>query len=382
MSIDKIKNESSLSQDIQSNSFNHVAELKRLAAIVNFSSDAIISKDLNGVITSWNPGAENIFGYSANEAIGSSMLILFPLDHLNEEALILNKIIAGEKIVNFETIRKRKDGKIIEISTTISPINDEMDKIIGISSISRDISHQKSLERTLQAQKLASQALSIRMEQREKYANELLAINLKLKNSVFETVELARQLAEMRDLYTSGHERNVGDLSEAIAGELGLEQEFKDGIRVAGYLHDIGKMVIPVEILVKPTRLNAKEIALVQDHVIASYQVLKDISFPWTVAKSVLQHHERLDGSGYPSGLKGDGISLGGRILAVADVYDAMVNRRPYRPALGMDLAIEELIRGSGSIYDKAVVDACISQVTVKGFKLKTEFAPPISLTI
>ena len=190
MSIDKIKNESSLSQDIQSNSFNHVAELKRLAAIVNFSSDAIISKDLNGIITSWNPGAENIFGYSANEAIGSSMLILFPLDHLNEEALILNKIIAGEKIVNFETIRKRKDGKIIEISTTISPINDEMDKIIGISSISRDISHQKSLERTLQAQKLASQALSIRMEQREKYANELLAINLKLKNFRFNILKI------------------------------------------------------------------------------------------------------------------------------------------------------------------------------------------------
>jgi HD-GYP domain-containing protein (c-di-GMP phosphodiesterase class II) len=128
---------------------------------------------------------------------------------------------------------------------------------------------------------------------------------------------------------------------------------------------------VPIEILVKPRKLTIKEYELVKEHVYAGYYLLSEISFPWPIANTVLEHHERLDGSGYPKGLKGDQISMGGRIMAVADVLDAMSTHRPYRPGLGIDAALAELKRGSGMQYDNTVVDACIKLIEVKGFKLK-----------
>ena len=127
---------------------------------------------------------------------------------------------------------------------------------------------------------------------------------------------------------------------------------------------------MPIEILVKPTRLTEKEFELVKEHVNAGYYLLHDISFSWPVARTVLEHHERLDGSGYPRGLKGDEISMGGRIMAVADVVDAMSTHRPYRAGLGINAAVDELKRGSGTLYDKSVVNACIKLIKVKGYKL------------
>ena len=362
--------------------------LARFYAIINSSYDAIIGKDLSGVITSWNPAAEKIFGYTAQEAIGQSIEIIIPPNKLQEESDILQKISKGKLVSHIETTRRCKDGQLIDVSITASPIINSNGKVIGVSKIARDISLQLQAQKTLYLNKalkvekdekakraeellVINKELSFERDEKAKRAEELLVINKRLEDSLFETVDLARQLSELRDLYTSGHEQSVGNLACAIATEIGLGKNFHDGIKVAGYLHDIGKIIVPIEILVKPSRLDVEEFALVKKHVNAGYMVLKDISFPWPIAKAISEHHERLDGTGYPNGLKGDEISMGGRILAVADVVDAMSMQRPYRPGLGIDAALAELKRGYGTIYDKTVVDACIDLIKVKGYNVQ-----------
>jgi len=191
-----------------------------------------------------------------------------------------------------------------------------------------------------------------------------------LKSTFLSTVQLATSLSEMRDPYTAGHERRVSEIAVAIATELGLDEQRIEGIKVAGYLHDIGKISIPSEILVKPGRLNPTEYALVQGHAQASYDVLKIVPFPWPVATIALQHHERMDGSGYPNKLKGDEILLESRIMAVADVVEAMASHRPYRPGLGIDTALAEIERGSGPLYDPVVAAACLRMFREQSFVL------------
>jgi HD-GYP domain-containing protein (c-di-GMP phosphodiesterase class II) len=152
----------------------------------------------------------------------------------------------------------------------------------------------------------------------------------------------------------------VAGLAEAIARTMGFPEDQVTGIYITGVLHDIGKMAVPVEILVKPGRLSDMEMSLIQVHPQAGYEILKGIEFPWPVAQAALQHHERMDGSGYPQGLRGDKISLEACILAVADVVDAMTHHRPYRPAFSLRDALEEIKRGRGRLYDPHVVDACV----------------------
>ncbi|MFA4965951.1 MAG: HD domain-containing phosphohydrolase [Thermoleophilia bacterium] len=170
---------------------------------------------------------------------------------------------------------------------------------------------------------------------------------------------LARTV-EVRDPYTAGHEYRASELAAAIAGELGLDADRVQGVRVAGMLHDVGKITIPPEILSKPGRLSPMEFALIKLHAQAGHDILEAIEFPWRVAEMTLQHHERLDGSGYPRGLSGEQLLLEARILAVADVVEAMSSHRPYRAALGLEAALEEVTRGAGSVYDGRVVEACV----------------------
>ena len=143
-----------------------------------------------------------------------------------------------------------------------------------------------------------------------------------------------------------------------------------EGLRVGGYLHDVGKMVVPVEILVKPTRLTPYEYALIKEHPKAGYEVLKDVDFPWPVAQIAYQHHERMDGSGYPRGLKGEEIMLEARIAAVADVIESMASHRPYRAGLGIDVALAEIEKGRGSLFDPRVVDVALALFREKGYVL------------
>ncbi|MBI4301548.1 MAG: PAS domain-containing protein [Chloroflexi bacterium] len=165
-------------------------------------------------------------------------------------------------------------------------------------------------------------------------------------------------MVELKDPYTAGHQQRVTQLACAIAQEMGLLEEQIEGIRVAGILHDIGKMSVPAEILTRPGKLSADEFALIKAHPQHGYNVLKEIDFPWPVAQAVLQHHESLDRSGYPAGLFGGQIILEARILRVADVVEAMSSHRPYRPALGIDEALQEILRNRGTLYDPVVVDA------------------------
>jgi PAS domain S-box-containing protein/putative nucleotidyltransferase with HDIG domain len=175
---------------------------------------------------------------------------------------------------------------------------------------------------------------------------------------------------EMRDPYISGHQIRVTDLACAIGQEMGLPQEAIDGIRLGGILHDIGKIAVPTEILSKPGKLSEYEFAIIKNHPTTGYEILKNIDGPWPLAQIVLQHHERLDGSGYPQGLKEEEIILEARILAVADVVEAMASHRPYRPALGIGAALEEIARNKGILYDPQVADVCTKLFTEKHFRL------------
>jgi HD-GYP domain-containing protein (c-di-GMP phosphodiesterase class II) len=175
---------------------------------------------------------------------------------------------------------------------------------------------------------------------------------------------------ETRDPYTAGHQIRSSDLAHAIATEMGLSQEKIDGIRMAGSIHDIGKLSVPAEILSKPKKLTEIEFSLIREHSRGGYEMLKDVESPWPLAEIVYQHHERMDGSGYPRNLKGDDILIEARILAVSDVVESMASHRPYRPGLGIDKALEEIEKNRGTFYDNAVADACLRLFREKGYQL------------
>ena len=192
-----------------------------------------------------------------------------------------------------------------------------------------------------------------------------------LRSAVSMTIQVLVSAIEIRDPYTAGHQRRVANLARAIATEMGLPPEKIEGIRMAGYIHDIGKLSIPAEILSKPTKISAIECALIKEHAQSGYEILKDVESPWPLAEIVYQHHERMDGSGYPRKMHGDDIIIEARILAGADVVEAMASHRPYRPSLGIELALAEIERNRGISYDDAVVIAVLRLFREKGFILE-----------
>ena len=215
------------------------------------------------------------------------------------------------------------------------------------------------------------QELNRDLEDRVRRRTAALTVTMdKLHRSVHDTVKAMAGLVEAADPYTAGHQERVGELALAIATELGMEEDRLDGLRVAGVIHDIGKISVPRQLLVKPTRLTDMEMDLIRGHAEAGFIVLRDIEFPWPVARVVHEHHERMDGSGYPQGLAGDQLLLESRVLAVADVVESMAAHRPYRPALGVDVALTEIRKNRGTLYDPDVVDACCRLFDEKGYKL------------
>ena len=293
-----------------------------------------------------NPRAADILGLnSADDLIQRDPLSFVAEADRSKVAEAMRKLFEREQDrIALEFTALFKDGHEIAIGANASfAIYHGKPAIIGLI---QDISEKKHAEERIQ-----------------NYV-------VQLKATFMSTVQLATSLSEMRDPYTAGHERRVSEIAVAIATEMGMDEQRLEGIKVAGFLHDIGKISIPSEILVKPGRLNATEYALVQGHAQASYEVLKHVEFPWPVATIALQHHERIDGSGYPNGLKGDGMLLESRIMAVADVVEAMASHRPYRPGLGIDKALAELERGRGTAYDADVVDTCLRLFREQGFDL------------
>lgn len=633
---------------------------RQLSAIVSSSHEAIIGKDLDGIITSWNEGAERLYGYSAEEMLGQSVARLAPPEHKHESAALIADVLAGKVVENHETERIRKDGSRLHVALTLSPIRNEAGQMVGVSTIARDITDRKRAELALlqsehslaEAQRIAhlgnwdwdiasgglrwsdeiyrifglspqqfdatyaaflervhpddrhlvSAAVETALQQHTPYSidhrivlpdgrlrhvheqgevsfdaagqplrmlgtvqditqqkeaelamqrlnralrtisrcNEVLvhardesgllqqmcdtivrvgglqaawvdfieqrgatlslrraalastdamaadampctakwtnhkpdccptamtayageptvvqdmhrqgstsepwrseaiahgyaatlALPLNHAGQTFgvltihsaspnafneDEVRLIRELAddlafgilslrtrderdsamqerqrnldrlrtsledaiqaiaatvEMRDPYTAGHQHRVADLAAAIAREMGLDEEEVHGIHLAASVHDLGKISVPAEILSKPSALTALEYGLIQTHPQVGYDILKNIDFPWPLAEMVLQHHERLDGSGYPQGLHDDEILPGARIIAVADVIEAMASHRPYRPGKGMQAALAEIERGRGTAYDAEVADACLRLFRDKGYVL------------
>jgi PAS domain S-box-containing protein/putative nucleotidyltransferase with HDIG domain len=228
------------------------------------------------------------------------------------------------------------DQDLFPVRLQTFPILQEDGTVSGFIEVVGDISERKKVEKTLKVHKEA------------------------LQNSFFGTAEALSKVIEDRDPYTSGHSVGVAGFAEAIARLMGFSEDQVTGVYIAGLLHDIGKMAVPVEVLVKPGRLTDMEMSLIHIHPEAGYEILKGIDFPWPVGQATLQHHERMDGSGYPHGVKGDTIIREARILAVADVVDAMTHHRPYRPAFSVQDAMEEISKGRLRLYDPQVVDACI----------------------
>lgn len=198
-------------------------------------------------------------------------------------------------------------------------------------------------------------------ESREQYAHALE-----------QTIQAVSLTIEKRDPYTAGHQWRVSRIAAEIAREMGMAPERLEGLRLAAMIHDIGKIYVPVEILNRPGRLSELEFNLIRTHPDVGYEIVRTIRSPWPLAETVRQHHERIDGSGYPQGLKGDDILLEARILAVADVVEAMASHRPYRAALGLDAALAEIRRGYGTIYDAEAAAACLRLFEEKDYQIPT----------
>ncbi|MFO7686863.1 MAG: HD-GYP domain-containing protein [Desulfobacterales bacterium] len=235
--------------------------------------------------------------------------------------------------------------------------------------------HRDQLEAVVQARtaeltKLNEQ-LKLEIVERGLAEERLQQSYNRLQQNLDETVNAMSLTVEERDPYTAGHQRRTADLAMQLASQIGLSAHAVKGIHMAGLIHDIGKISIPAEILSKPGRLNAAEIQLIRRHPQAAYDILKKIDFPWPVDLIVLQHHERIDGSGYPQGLTGGETLIEARILCVADVVEAIASHRPYRPALGIDKALAEISANSGRLYEPHVVAACLRLLREESYQLK-----------
>lgn len=220
--------------------------------------------------------------------------------------------------------------------------------------------HREELERLVEA----------RTSELRGTAEELRRAVARLATTLDSTTLALSMALEMRDPYTGGHQRRVTDLACAIWDRLALPLDAREGLRLAGMLHDLGKIKVPAEILSKPSILSSVELALIREHSVSAWEILRLVEFPWPVATIVRQHHERLDGSGYPDGLKADAILKEANVLAVADVVEAMASHRPYRPARGIDAALAEIQRGSGTAYWSDAVDACVHLFREDGYQL------------
>ncbi|NTV58502.1 MAG: PAS domain S-box protein, partial [Deltaproteobacteria bacterium] len=313
--------------------------------LVDNSNDSIfIAQD--GVIKFPNPKTLETLGYSQNELNNIHYMDLVHPDDRAFLAEIRQKVEGNKHTASGLNIRViTRSGEEIWAQISSVPIVWE-DRPATLNFV-RDITVQKNAE------------------------EELRNSVDKLRKITGATIQAMAQTVEVRDPYTAGHQKRVADLARAIATRMGLSSDRVDGIRMAGAIHDIGKISVPAEILSKPGLLTPLEFSLIKTHAQIGYDILKDIEFPWDIATMVLQHHERLDGSGYPQGVTGERILLEARILTVADVVEAMASHRPYRPSLGMDKALEEIKDKRGRFYDPDVVDACLRLFSENKFTFK-----------
>jgi PAS domain S-box-containing protein len=318
-----------------------------LKSYLENAPDGIYMSDLQGTFLYGNRRCEELIGYRREELIGRNFLEfnLLSENSLDKAVQLLQANMEDKSTGPDEIDLINKEGRLIPVEINTNVIQRIGQRIV-IASV-RDITERKRAEEQLR-QTLES-----------------------LRKAVNTTIQVMVSAVESRDPYTSGHQTRSADLARAIATEMGLPQDTIEGIRMAGSIHDIGKLSIPAEILSKPTKLTNIEFSLIKEHSLKGFEMLKDVESPWPLAEIVYQHHERMNGSGYPRNLKGDEILMEARILAVADVVEAMASHRPYRAGLGIDAALEEIEKNRGTFYDNAVADACLRLFREKGFKLE-----------
>jgi PAS domain S-box-containing protein/putative nucleotidyltransferase with HDIG domain len=317
-------------------------ELALRAQLLDSANDSIVLHDFEGRLHYVNEVACRFYGYTSEELMQKKVFDLNVVESAEDHQFRLNELKTKGRAV-FDTVFG-KDGAHIPVEVNASVID------IGgkqfVLSVARDITERKRSEERL----------------RESFT--------KLAKTFEQTVESLSSIAEMRDPYTAGHQVRVAKLACEIASEIGMSEEQVNAIRTAALIHDIGKIIVPSEILNKPGTLSVLERSFVEAHAQASYEVLKTIEFEFPIAEIILQHHEKLDGSGYPQGLSGDSILKEARVLTVADIVEAMASYRPYRPALPLKTALEEISSHRGVLYDADVVDACLRLFLEKGLSL------------
>ena len=288
-----------------------------------------------------NPAMARMLGYPSPEELIDEMTdVTHQLYvHPEDRERILRLIDRQGFVKGHEVQQRRRDGTVIWVSLTFQAVRDDEGNILYYEGMSQDITDRKlSMERIVRSLRATVQALAVAVE--------------------------------TRDPYTAGHQRRVAELAGAIAAELNLVDDRINGLYMASIIHDLGKISVPAEILSMPRKLSDIEFNLVKTHARSGYEILKDIDFPWPIAEIILQHHERMNGSGYPRGLKGGELLLEAKILMVADVVESMISYRPYRPALALEEGLGEIETNRGILYDPEVVDACLRLFREKCFRL------------
>ena len=314
---------------------------KKFQDLYDNAPDMYVSVDAETAkILRCNQTLATALGYSKEEIIGQPIYFAYHPDSVEEAKKAFQSFVTTGEVHGAIPQLKRKDGSKIDVSLNVSSFRDKKGKILYSRSVWRDITELKQAEE-------------------------------RLKNALKGTIQALATTVETRDPYTAGHQQRVTVLACAVAEEMGLSGEKIEGLRMAGVIHDVGKIGVPAEILTKPGRITAMEFEIIKTHPQVGYDILKGIEFPWPVAEIVLQHQERMDGSGYPQGLSGDEILMEARIIAVADTVEAMASHRPYRAALGIDAALDEISKKEGVFYDPDVVDACVRLFREKGFAFK-----------
>jgi PAS domain S-box-containing protein len=325
------------------------ASEQKYRTIFENSVEGIFQSTPEGRYISVNPALARMIGYDSPEEIIKSITDIRKQAYVNPEDRVRYKKIIEEQgiIEGFEMQHYRKDRSIIWVSINARAVKDKAGKLLYYQGTIGDITSRKQTEEEL------TQTLE------------------KLRKSLGGTIQAMAATVEVRDPYTAGHQRRVSNLVRTIAQEMGLSKDMIEGLRMAGTIHDIGKISVPAEILSKPTKLSDMEYGIIKVHPQSGYDILKEIDFPWPIAQIVLQHHERLNGSGYPNLLKNGQILPEAKILAVADVVEAMASHRPYRPALGIDAALNEIEQNKGVLYDTEAVDICLKLFKEKGFRFE-----------
>ncbi|MHB8829537.1 MAG: PAS domain S-box protein [Syntrophales bacterium] len=335
-----------------------VTEQKRVEATLRESEEKYrsvfensimgISRTLrDGRLIAVNNAYAKMYGYADAEEMMAGVSSVGPLYANPEEREDVLRILTEKGVMEPREITLiRRDGTRFIVLAGTREIRDSKGNLLYYQVEQIDITDRKRAEKQLQ-DTLES-----------------------LRKAVGATIQVLVSAVEARDPYTAGHQTRSADLARAIAIEMGLPKEKIEGIRMAGSIHDIGKLSIPAEILSKPTKLSEIEFPLIKEHAQKGFEMLKDVESPWPLAEIVHQHHERMDGSGYPRHLKGEEILMEARILAVADVVEAMASHRPYRPSLGIDAALKEIEKNKGIFYDDSVADACLRLFREKGFQL------------